>query len=91
MKALILGLIYLGIMMVTIGYVNQLKKCPPVKVEYRFIPRTFEEEQDNPVSTAQIFDNMFTDATPWIAGTRIGGERELKTNASINKYFISQA
>ena len=66
MKAIIILLSFIGIVSIVIGYINQIKTCPPAKVEYRYIPRTFEDEQNDPVKVTQLFKNMF-DA--WTRGT----------------------
>ena len=80
-------LTFMGIISIAVGYVNQLKKCPPSKIEYRYIPRTFQEDQNNPVKVSQLYHTMFTQPTPWI--------REMSENPSknneLNRYFISQS
>lgn len=78
---------FLGILGIAVGYVNQLKKCPPPKIEYRYIPRTFQEDQDNPVKVSELYHTMFTEPTPWIRGV---GSSPSK-NSEINRYFISQS
>jgi hypothetical protein len=86
MKTLIIILLFIGALSITIGYMNQVKSCPATKIEYRYIPRTFEQEQNEPVKISQLFNSMFTQPTPWI--------REIGKPASpseINRYFISQA
>lgn len=35
--------------------------CPPRKIEYRFIPRTYQEEVETPVSTEKVYTAMFND------------------------------
>lgn len=88
MKSIVVLSFFIAILMIVIGYVNQLKKCPPTKVEYRYIPRTFKQEQDNPVRPSQIFSKMFEEPTPWVGGTTLSsGPRK----TSINRYFISQS
>jgi hypothetical protein len=84
MKSIVLILLFFGIMSVVIGYVNQTKGCPAPKVEYRYIPRTFQQEQDDPVRVSQIFNTMFEEPTPWIRPLDTPKSRE------INRYFISQ-
>jgi len=88
MKSFVLLLFFAGIMMITVGYINQLHKCPPPSIEYRYIPRTFDQEQDNPVRVSQLFNNMFQDPSVWISGFKINGKAA--KNKSINRYFISQ-
>ena len=44
--------------MITMGY--QKSKCVcENKVEYRYVPRTFREEQENLVKPSEIFRDMF--------------------------------
>ena len=89
MKAFVILLLFIGIVFIIIGYVNQLKQCPPTKVEYRYIPRTFEEEQNDPVKVSQLFRNMFERPTPWIAGYRLGYVRP--SIFELNRFHISQS
>jgi hypothetical protein len=35
------------------------EKCPPKDVIYKYIPRTFKEEQIDPVKVSEIFKDMF--------------------------------
>jgi len=88
MKSIIVLLSFIGIVSVIIGYINQIKVCPPPRVEYRYIPRTFEDEQNDPVKVTKLFRNMFEEPTPWIAGQRLG---YIKPNIfKINRFNISQ-
>lgn len=51
-------IIFLGTIMITMGY--QKSKCVcENKVEYRYVPRTFREEQENLVKPSEIFRDMF--------------------------------
>ena len=88
MQAIVVLLLLIGVIALIIGYVNQLKQCPPPKVEYRYIPRTFTEEQNDPVKVTQLFRNMFEEPTPWLAGYRLGYIRPNIFN--INRFNISQ-
>lgn len=73
MRAFITLLAFVGLLMLAVGYINQTKQCPAPRIEYRYLPRTFEEEQDNPVKVSQIFRHMFEAETPWLHGTSLGG------------------
>jgi hypothetical protein len=87
MKSLIVLLSFIGIVAVIIGYINQIKQCPPPRIEYRYIPRTFEDEQNDPVKVTKLFRNMFEQPTPWVFGT-LGF---IKPNIfKINRFNISQ-
>lgn len=89
MKSYVILSFFVGIIFIVIGYINSIQKTPPPIVEYRYIPRTFEEEQENPVQVSKLFSNMFNQPDPWIASTSLG---ILKQNVfQINKHFISQS
>lgn len=51
-------IIFIGLIIVYIAYDNGNKVCKPT-IEYRFIPRTFQEQQENPVKVSDIFIDMF--------------------------------
>lgn len=87
MRSLITILAFLGILSITVGYINQLKKCPPPKIEYRYIPRTFQQDQENPVKVSELYHTMFAEPTPWIRGVNANPSK----NNEINRYFISQS
>jgi len=86
MQTIVLTLMFIGILSITVGYVNQLKKCPPSKIEYRYIPRTFEQDQENPVKVSELYNTMFTQPTPWIRGVTASTPK----NSELNRYYISQ-
>lgn len=88
MKTYVILLTFVGIIALIIGYINQIKTCPPPTIEYRYIPRSFEDEQNDPVRVSKIFKNMFEEPTPWLSGYRMG---YIKPNIfKINRYNISQ-
>jgi hypothetical protein len=65
MNTFIFLLVLLGIMMMFMGYVKSNQSCPPPIVEYRYIPRSFEEEQTLETPVLSIFGKMFQDVSPW--------------------------
>lgn len=72
MKSIILFLFFLGVMMLIHGIYDQKYKNlkENIRVEYRFIPRTFYEEQlqENP-NISNMFKNMFQKESPWFERT----------------------
>ena len=46
MKSIILLLAIIGIIIVCSGYIQNNLQCPPPIVQYRYIEKTFEQEQD---------------------------------------------
>ena len=86
-KLILLSSLFIGLMMVIIQIVIMYHTCPPPVIEYRYVPRTYEEEQNEPVYPSDIFKKMFKNPSPWISGAN---EVDSRINESLNKYFISQ-
>ena len=61
MKSIVLLLFVMGIMMITVAYHQELLKNSKVKtiIEYRYIPRSFYEEQMSPDDVHRTFHDMF--------------------------------
>ena len=51
---------------------NTIKQCPKPIIEYRHIPRTFKEEQNEPIPVDDIFGKMFSNPSPWMMSRGIG-------------------
>ena len=83
-------LLILSLIIIEIIKLNTLKKCPKPVIEYRYVPRSFREEQEQPVSIDDIFGIMFSKPSPWMIsrGIRETGRqinRELKnTDFKVN-------
>jgi hypothetical protein len=65
MKALVFLLMFIGFVFVVIGFVKTNQTCPPPIVQFRYIPKTFNEEQNVQVPVMAIFSKMFNNTTPW--------------------------
>ena len=88
-KAIILILIFVGILFVTVEVVRVyagLNKTDP-KIEYRYIPRTFEEDQLDPIYVSEVFSDMFQNSSAWILAIR---NFDQKKQEKVNQYFVSQ-
>lgn len=68
MKSIVLILAMVGIILLSAGYVKSNLQCPPQKIEYRYISKTFEDEQDVtlPIMSMGGMYSMFEDDSPWI-------------------------
>lgn len=68
MKAIVLILALIGIILISVGYVKSNLQCPPPKIEYRYISKTFDDEQNvhTPVLSVGGMYSMFENDTPWI-------------------------
>ena len=62
---LIILILFIGILFTSIGYTKSLYSCPAPIVEYRYVPRTFQEEQNNPTNVSDSFQTMFDKSSPW--------------------------
>ena len=65
-RTLIGFLLLLAGIFIIIDITKMYYKCPQYKIEYRYIPRSFNEEQDNLVPIKAIFGKMFENPSPWI-------------------------
>jgi hypothetical protein len=76
---------------VMIGFIKSQKHCPAPKVEYRFVPRSLQEEQESPVPVTDIFASMFYDTSAFInhESSKLLGPPNMQQN-QMNKFFISQ-
>ena len=82
-------LLFIGILLTVIDMVKidaGLTKKEP-RVIYKYIPRTFEEEQQDPVPVSDIFETMFSQPSPWVNSIKT---YDIKKQENINAYFISQ-
>lgn len=69
MKSIVLILAMIGIILIAVGYVKSNLQCPPAKIEYRYISKTFDDEQNvnTPVLSVGGMYSMFENDSPWIA------------------------
>jgi hypothetical protein len=69
-KSIVLLLAIVGLVMLGVGYVKSNLQCPPNTVEYRYVEKTFNQEQNNAPAIMSIsgMNSMFEDDSPWIAG-----------------------
>ena len=89
-KNILIIIIFVSILFITIGLtlnINSYLQHPKETIIYRYIPRTFEQEQNEPVYVSDIFETMFTQDSPWV---RSINSIDNKKQEAINKYFISQ-
>lgn len=86
-KGVLIIFLVFGIILVVAELVRVDKACPKQKIIYRYIPRTFDEEQDEPVWVSDIFRSMFTQPTAWVRGI---DDYDYRKKEKVNKFFISQ-
>ena len=88
-RELIILIIFAGLLFIAVDLVRVkaglVEKTPDIV--YRFVPRTFEEEQMYPVYPSEIFETLFSQPSPWIVTTR---EYDRRKQEDINAYFVTQ-
>ena len=65
MKSIIAVLLIISIIFIAVGYIKSNQKCPPPIVEFRYIPKTFEEEQNVTTPILSQFGKMFDSPSAW--------------------------
>ena len=56
---------FIGLIMIVVGYLQSENINKPDRVEYRYVPRTFEQEQASQPPILSVFGTMFSDRGPW--------------------------
>ena len=65
LKTISFFLLIIGLIFITVGYVKNEKLNTPPIIEYRYVPQTFTEKQDDPTSVNDFFHGMFHNRDPW--------------------------
>ena len=65
MKSLVLIIFIIGIVFITVGYMENYNKCPPPRIEYRYIPRSFYEEQVSSINLKNFYSDIFNEPSTW--------------------------
>ena len=71
MQSIAVLVIFVGMFIITHGvYAEKLRmyKQEATRVEYRFIPRTYLEEQHSNNNLIGMYQSMFENSTPWRDG-----------------------
>lgn len=90
MKITLFILLFIGAILIVVGFIRSQRQCPPTQIEYRFVPRTFVEEQQDPAPVTDIFASMFVESMPFIntESSKLLPPPNLQQH-QINKFFIS--
>jgi len=79
MRSFAILLLLIGIVMVVIGYTTVQIKCPPPRIEYRFLPRSFLDEQLSGNSLDAV-NHIFDDHDPFFRREDPTVSKEKSTN-----------
>jgi hypothetical protein len=87
-RGIFLMIIMAGIIFIVIYYIlNKQIDNNNQKIIYKYIPRTFDQEQMDPIYVSEIFETMFSQPSVWIESINDDAKRNKDV---LNKYFISQ-
>lgn len=86
-RFILLLLFFIGIIFIVIELTRSNNICPPTKIEYRYLPRTFKEEQESPVPINDVFNSMFEQSSPWV-GSFTKNSENIRTLR--DKNYVSQ-
>ena len=83
MKSLIVFAFFIGMFMIINGVYEQKFKAlqENKRVEYRFVPRTYYEEQLSDTNLSYKMSDMFNHVAPWFDRNIGSGLDSLKTDA----------
>ena len=78
MKSIVILLFLIGVVMIMVGYTRQYSICPNPRIEYRYIPRTFYDEQLSSENVLKQFSSMFQDTNQWLT------DRTMNTTSKVD-------
>ena len=78
-------LFFFAIIFIVYSLTKAYNQCPEQKIVYKYIKRTFNQEQDDPIELKKIFGSMFDQPSPWVGYT----DRDF-VESNINNYNITQ-
>jgi hypothetical protein len=89
LRGIFILIFMVGIIMLVTYFVikSELKNNYNDKIIYKYIPRTLEDSENEPVFVSQIFKAMFTQPSVWIDSIYNDSKR---LSQPLNKYSISQ-
>lgn len=79
----------IGMLIIISSIIISYNQCPEPQIIYRYVPRTFIEEQENPVPMDDIFYHMFNNPSPWVASVDVERKRN-DIGENLNRYYVSQ-
>ena len=89
MKSISFLFLILGVIFLISGYHRNKQICPPTKIEYRYIPRNFYEEQNSENNLSEVYSDMFNKSDVWnkypVSDTDISGKQNMKN--FIDSYY----
>lgn len=82
MKSLVFLLMLIGFVFITVGVVKSNQQCPVPKVQYRYIPQTFAQQQQVDPHLTATFKDMFEKDSPWLRSLDIHNQPKQATHTN---------
>jgi len=86
-KGLFIIILMIGIISLIVYFSTESITSQSTKIVYKYLPRTLEEEENDPVYVSDIFKTMFTQPSVWVTSSY---EDTIRRTEVPNKNFISQ-
>lgn len=84
MKSIIIIIFIIGLIFLISGYIKTNFKCPGPKIEYRYVPQTFYNEQITKTDLKKLYGSMFNQTSVWQTYPL---NNSLKTNNNNDNFF----
>ena len=65
MKSISVAFLIAGLVLLIIGYYENKQNCPTRKIEYRYVPRQFYDEQMSQSNLKNVYSDMFDKASDY--------------------------
>jgi len=82
------GVLILGVVFVTVSLTQAYSRGQNIRTVYKYVPRTFIEDQENPIPLDDIFYDMFNNPAPFMASVDVVRRRQ-DIGENLNKYYIT--
>ena len=87
-QILMTGVLILGVVFVTVSLTQAYSRGQNIRTVYKYVPRTFIEDQENPIPLDDIFYDMFNNPAPFMASVDVVRRRQ-DIGENLNKYYIT--
>jgi hypothetical protein len=77
-RFIVVMLFFFGIIFIVIEVTKSNSTCPQQETIYRYLPRSFKEEQEEPVPIDDLYGKMFKEPSPWVGSfTKVSDVKQL--------------
>ena len=66
LRKISLILFFIAVICIVYSLTKSYNKCPKPKIEYRYINKTFDQQQSTPLELNKVFGPLFNGPSPWV-------------------------